>query len=444
MFQGEPFVDDGRLGHEGNIMSLTRRAIVRAGVGAAALTMPVVHGPWRFNSAFAQNKPIKVGLTCDASGQYAASGRDDLRGIRMAIDEVNARGGVLGRRIEWIAADTETNPETGSRVAERFVLQEDCAFLIGAVHSGVAHAITQVADRSGVIYLNTNSSAPSEARENCSRIKFVWDANGTNFAKAAVTSAIKMFGTRCLLLTNDYEWGRQASAATRTLMLANGGRITGELMVPPNTRDFTLYLRKIRDLKPDMVATAVGGDDFKALRDQVVKAKLDTKPAWISSQQDWPDIWGSPDSLFGVFGTTWYHKLKLPGVPEFVRKWQVANGDGPIPVPGNVSYNGYMATRELFNAIERAGSTNNIKIIYQLEGLKIPAKDRMQHFDAYMNPNTHQMQQTIYLARRNPKPSDPTDYFEIVSWAEPKTLEDPAAPDLCRLIPHEQVPMVDS
>ena len=73
-------------------------------------------------------------------------------------------------------------------------------------------------------------------------------------------------------------------------------------------------------------------------------------------------------------------------------------------MPGNVSYNGYMATRELLRAIERAGSTNNLKVIKALEGHKMPAADRMQHFDAYIDPATHQVQQTIYLARRNAKP----------------------------------------
>jgi branched-chain amino acid transport system substrate-binding protein len=57
-------------------MSLTRRAIMRAGAGAAALIAPAFHGRWRLNRAFAQSKPIKVGLTCDASGQYAASGQE--------------------------------------------------------------------------------------------------------------------------------------------------------------------------------------------------------------------------------------------------------------------------------------------------------------------------------------------------------------------------------
>jgi branched-chain amino acid transport system substrate-binding protein len=198
-------------------------------------------------------------------------------------------------------------------------------------------------------------------------------------------------------------------------------------------------------VKPDVVATAMGGDDNKALREQIAQLRLDEgRPAWINNQQDWPDVWGAPQTLFGVFGTTWYHKLSLPGVAEFVKKWQDANKDGPIPVPGNVSYNGYMATRELFRAIERAGSTNNVKIIQELEKLKVPALARMQHHDAYMNPDTHQMQQTVYLARKNRKPIDNTDHFEILSWAEPKAVEDDVAPAKCKLIPYDKVPTVDS
>jgi branched-chain amino acid transport system substrate-binding protein len=167
---------------------------------------------------------------------------------------------------------------------------------------------------------------------------------------------------------------------------------------------------------------------------------MDGKPAWINNQQDWPDIWGAPDTLFGVFGTTWYHLLPLPGVSAFVKRWQAAYKDSPIPVPGNVSYNGYMATRELLRAIERAGGTNNVKVIKELEGLKVSARDRMQHFDAHMNPNTHQMQQTIYLARRNMKLADKTDLFQIISWTDPKTAEDDAAPAKCKLAPYDKVP----
>ena len=431
---------------------MKKRQISRRGVLKGSLMASVIggtgsfFGPWKENQVWAQGaaKPIKLGLTCDASGQYGNSGQDDLRGIQMAINEFNAKGGVLGRNITWITADTETTPATGSRIAERFITREDCTILIGALHSGVANAITQVANKYGVIYLNTNSSAPSEAGENCSRVKFVWDGNGTNFSKASVKNAVDSIGKNWLLLTNDYVWGHTTSASTKAQVEGAGGKIIDNLLVPQNTRDFTAYLLKIQQAKPDVVATAVGGDDIKALREQVAQLKLDGRPAWINNQQDWPDVWGAPDSLFGVFGTTWYHKLPLPGVADFVKKWQAANKDGPIPLPGNVSYNGYMSTRELLRAIERAGSTNNVKIIKELENLKVSATERMQHFDAYMDPATHQMQQTIYLARRNAKPTDNTDLFEIISWTEPKAAADDAAPGKCKLIPYEQVPSVDS
>ena len=202
---------------------MKKRGISRRGVLKGSLMASVIggtgsfFGPWKENRVWAQGaaKPIKLGLTCDASGQYGNSGQDDLRGIHMAIDEVNAKGGVLGRKITWITADTETTPATGTRVAERFITREDCTILIGALHSGVANAITQVANKYGMIYLNTNSSAPSEAGENCSRVKFVWDGNGTNFSKAAVKNAVESIGKNWLLLTNDYVWGHTTSARPR-------------------------------------------------------------------------------------------------------------------------------------------------------------------------------------------------------------------------------------
>lgn len=417
---------------------LSRRAVVKSGLLATA----AFFGPWQHNRVLAQGakKPIKLGLTCDASGQYGNSGQDDLRGIRMAIDEFNAKGGVIGRKIEWITADTETNPATGTRVAERFISQDQCGFLIGALHSGVANAITQVANKYGTIYLNTNSSAPSEAGENCSRVKFVWDGNGTNFSKAAVKNAVDKIGKNWLLLTNDYVWGHTTSAATKAQVEGAGGQIIDNLLVPQNTRDFTSYLLKVQQAKPAVVAMAIGGDDMKALRQQISSLKLEDKVAWINNQQDWPDIWGAADTLFGVFGTTWYHKLNLPGVADFVKRWQAAYPKSPIPVPGNVSYNGYMATRELLRAIERAGTTNNVAVIKQLEGHKMSAADRMQHFDAYIDPVTHQVQQTIYLARRNAKPVDETDLYEVLSWADPKEALDDAAPGKCKLKPYADIP----
>ncbi len=424
---------------------LSRRGFL--GTTAATAGVAGVFGPWRWNRVYAASdqKPIKIGITSDSSGQYANEGASDRRGMLMAIAEANAKGGVLGRRIETMHIDTETTPATGSRVAERMITREDCGFLVGAVSSGVANAISQVAQKYGVVYLNTNSSSPTEAGENCNRVKFVWDGNGTNFAKAAVKNAINSFGPKWVLLTNDYVWGHNTSKVTRKLLTDAGGFVEEEIMVPQGTRDFSSALITIQQKAPDVVAAAVGGDDLKVMRQQVAQLGMGDKPAWINNQQDWPAVYGLPvDNLFGVFGTTWYYKLDLPGVAEFVRRYQAAYPDTAMRVPGNVFYNGYMATRELLRAIERAGSTNNIAIIKELEGLRMPAAERMQHHDAWIDPDNHQVQQTIYLATANLGTQDQDDLFKILSNSAPEDVADGEAITACKLESYADTPSFDA
>tara|TARA_R110002020_G_scaffold113518_12_gene261108 strand:- start:1990 stop:3279 length:1290 start_codon:yes stop_codon:yes gene_type:complete len=424
---------------------LTRRALL--GSAAAAGGATAFFGPWKYTRVYAaaSDKPIRIGITSDASGQYANSGASDRRGMLMAIAEANEKGGVLGRKIEHQHIDTETTAATGSRVAERLITREDCGFLVGAVSSGVANAISQVAQRYGVIYLNTNSSSPTESGENCHRVKFVWDGNGANFAQAAVKNSIDAYGGKVLLLTNDYVWGHDTARATRALVERYDGEIVDEILIPQGTRDFSAALLKIQQAKPDIVAAAVGGDDQIALRQQVAQLGMGQSMAWINNQQDWPDVYGLPlDNLFGVFGTTWYYGLDLPGVDEFVAKYQAMYPDTAMRVPGNVFYNGYMATRELLAAIERAGTTGNVAVIKELEGHVMPARERMQHHDAVIDPDTHQVQQTIYLATANDAPKVKDDMFKILTQSAPQDVRDAAADKACNLESYEDTPSFDA
>jgi branched-chain amino acid transport system substrate-binding protein len=420
-------------------MQRNRRKLLQMLAAGAAF-----YGPWKVNRVWAQSgqkKPLTIGLTMDASGQYGASGQMERLGAMLAIREFNEKGGVLGRPIEALHIDTETTPATGSRVAERMITRNEVSFLIGALHSGVANAISQVAQKYGCVYLNTNSSSPTESGRDCHRVKFVWDGNGTNFAHAIVKNAIRTFGPNWVLLTNDYVWGHNTSKATRGLLEANGGKVIDELLVPQNTRDFSSYLLKLQQIKPAVVAAAVGGDDIKALRQQVVQSKLDKSFGWINNQQDWPDVYGlGPDAVFGHFGTTWYYRLDLPGVKEFVAKYQKTFPGMAIRVPGNVYYNGYMATRELLRCVQDAGTTNNIAVIKKMEGRRMSAADRMQHYDAWINPDTHQCQQTIYMASYNDKPAEKDDIFKILSQADPKEVQDADAPKACKLESYAQTP----
>jgi len=423
--------------------TITRRGLLKgtalAGAGAAFF------GPWKHTRVYAaaSDKPIRIGLTHDASGQFANSGQAEKRGTILAIEEANARGGVLGRKLEYVWMDTETTPQTGTRVAERLITRENVHFLVGAIQSGTANAISQVAQKYGCIYFNTNSSSPTESGKNCHRVKFVWDGSGENFSRAAAANAINAFGKNWFFVYNDYVWGQNTNAATKSVALKCGAQVVDEVAVPVGTRDFSGILLKIQQAKPDVVAAAVGGDDFKVMRKQVSDMGLDRKPAWLNNQQDWPDVYGlGAEAAFGVFGTTWYHYLDLPGVPEFVQKYQARYPTTRIDVPGNVFYNGYVAMRELLRVVEETGGTDNMKIIKALEGRRMSAADRMQHHDAVIDASSHHVQQTVYLARGNGKPRDDSDYFEVLSWADPESVR-ADADSRCRLEAYADTPSYD-
>ena len=413
-------------------------------VGGAGVSIAGFLGPWQVRHAWAQTKtkkPVLIGLTTDDTGQYAVSGQDEQRGIQMAIGEQNQRGGILGRRIETIHADTCGDSTKASSVAQKMILEHEASFLLGAVHSGAANAISKVAQQYGCIYFNTNSSSPTESGKDCHRVKFVWDGNGTNFSTAMVRGAMTGFGRDWALITSDYVWGHNTAKVIRSIVEGNGGRIVEEMVVAQNAKDFTAQLKRIQQLKPGVIATAVGGEDVKTLRAQARSAHMDRSFAWINNQQDWPDVYGAgPNELFGIFGTNWYWSLGLAGVTEFNERYVKSNPGYRIKKPGNVFYNGYMATRELFRAIERTGSFNNLKLIRELETLKLAARDRMQHHDAWMNPNTHQLQQTIYMAAYNSRPKEPDDLFRILGQQRPEEVEDRDAAGACRMESYAATP----
>lgn len=254
-------------------------------------------------------------------------------------------------------------------------------------------------------------------------MKFVWDGSGENFARAAAKNAIDAFGKKWMCLYNDYVWGQNTNAATKKVAELYSADNLAEVAIPVGTRDFSAILLKIQQQKADVIAAAVGGDDFKVMRKKVTDMGLDSKPAWLNNQQDWPDIYGlGAEAAFGVFGTTWYHYLDLPGVKEFVARYQTRYPTTRINVPGNATYNGYVAMRELLRVIEEVGATDNTKIIKALEGWKMSAADRMQTHYAIIDPNSHHVQQAVYLARGNKAPRDKSDYFEIFYAADPESV----------------------
>ena len=394
--------------------------------------------------SLANSLPLVIGITTDDTGRYSNDGKAEYRGIMMAIDERNRVGGVLDREIQSIHIDTATDKDVARRAAIELMDNRGAGFLIGAMHSGLASVISDEAQKRGVIYLNTNSSSPAESGKNCHSTKFVWDANGQNFSAAIVYNAMRWMGNRWFLLTADYDWGHSTAAATRKLVENAGGIIVDEILVPEGTRDYETYLEKIAAADVNVVAAVIGGDDMKALQSQVQERDQDRNPAWLNNQQNWPDVrMRDGKGLFGIFGTTWYHGLNLPGVSNFVDRYKTKYPDNSVPLPGNVFYNGYMATKSLLQAIEDSGTTQNHAVIRTLEGLRVSALDRLQHNDGYINPTNHHFQQTIYMATANPSPVDVNDLYKIISHINPEEIGESDDQSECVLESFSETPVFE-
>ena len=123
---------------------------------------------------------------------------------------------------------------------------------------------------------------------------------------------------------------------------------------------FSAHLIKIENMKPDAVMTTVAGADLIAMIEQATEFGIDNKIPFCFTLRDYTDAWAiGLKGNFGVFGITWYHFLDVPGVKDFIDRFKKRWPKAPIPVPENVTYNGYMGARELLRAVERAGTTRS-------------------------------------------------------------------------------------
>lgn len=418
---------------------ISRRTFLQYSAAASVGTLTL--GKW--NLARGQTKkPILVGITSDASGTFADSGSAERRGMLMAIEEFNAKGGVLGRNIEYKHEDTETDPSAAARKAKRLIERERVDFLVGALSSGCANAISEVAQREGVVYFNTNSSSDSVTNENCHRTNFAWDGNNHMFSYALGPWVARNLGKKWYFLTHDYTWGKSGTENFRRILAAEGGQEVGEILIPLGTRDFSAQIIKIMAAKPDVVMLSVAGIDLSAATEQAHEFGADKKIHWCFILRDLPDLWAvGAEKNFGVFGITWHYTLDCPGVKEFTDRYKKRWPNAPIPIPGNVCYNGYIGMRELLRAVERAGTTRSHDVIKALEGWTF--SDSMKHHPSTVREWDHICMQTMYVARAKPKEKmkDVGDFYDIIGIIPPDEAVIPREKSKCKMESYKETPV---
>lgn len=363
--------------------------------------------------------PILLAHVAPSTGRFALHAESDRRGVEMAVEEFNAKGGVLGREVVLVSRDPSLDVDKAAKVAEELITRSHIGFMVGAINSGVAASMSAVCQKHGVIFINTNSSAPSESVENAHRTKFVFDANAANYNHTLLRYALdKPSSKRVLLLTEDDNWGRSSAAASRPFIADYGGTVVGEVVVPEAMADPAQVLRQVAAIPADVVAVNVSGDNQLRLFAQIDPETLG-RQSWVVGEVDWEELYPAPGTPRPLFGITWAWNFKTPGTAEFVERYRRRYARTTLDYPGHVTHAGYLATKALLSAIQAAGTTDNHAVIRQLEALRMPAAERMQDDDAVMDPISHHLQQSTYIATWRPIAGHPERGIIVLGHISP-------------------------
>jgi branched-chain amino acid transport system substrate-binding protein len=382
----------------------SRRTLLKASAafaGASTLGFPAI--------SYGQTEKIKIGHLTPLTGFLGALGAYAVLGMRMAEEEINKSGGIMGRQLEVMAEDS-VNPATAATKAQRLLEQDGALVLMGEVNSASALTIMQVADRNKKLFIQTGARSDALRGKNCNRYTFHTDIPNTvmvnTVGKALLRDNMvkdkKFFG-----LTADYIFGHDLLAAAKRFFAANQGNLIGDELIATDVTDFSPYLLKIRQAKPDVVCSNLAGNQVTTLIKQyaefglpypIVGFNLNTADAWAAGE----------GNLSGIWPTVWYHTLDLPASKTFVDNFTKKNGKPP----DNHAWIEYVAFKIMAQAMNETKSTDTDTLIgyFEKETEFDILKARKAHFRAW----DHQLVQEAYTFSPKPK-GEAKDKWDLIT-----------------------------
>jgi branched-chain amino acid transport system substrate-binding protein len=207
-------------------------------------------------AAYAQGKePIKIALVTSKSGGFATMGADVANGIKFAVDEANAKGGVDGRQIIVAEGDDESTPDAGRRVAEKLA-RDGHNLIIGPITSGISLAISQNLTRWDAAFIGTISKADKLTTDACNP-RFIRTNHSDAMDLAMINEWLKGIpGNNFAIMAADYVWGQDSAKSFEAAVTAQGKKVSLKLFVPLGTKDYAPYIQQLKGANVDAVWVA--------------------------------------------------------------------------------------------------------------------------------------------------------------------------------------------
>lgn len=375
------------------LKSLPRRSILKAGValaGASALGFPaIVH---------AQGDKIKIGHLTPRTGFLGALGEYSIMAVTLAVEEVNAAGGIMGRQIELIAEDS-VNPATASARAERMFKRDNVVAMLGEISSASALVIAQIAERNHRIFINSGSNSDDLRGKDCNKYMFHVEVANTTNVKACGQALMKqglVKGKKLYALTADYAFGHDLLRSAKRFLDENGGNLVGSELVGTDATDFSPYLLKIRQARPDVVVCNLAGNQTTNFIKQYAEFGLPYPIAGFNINS--ADAWAAGEANFaGTWPLTWHHDIDTPTSKAFVVAFTKKYGKPP----DNQAWGDYVALKTIAQAMEATKSTDTDKMIAYFE--KGAEFDILKGRKGYFRAWDHQLMQEMYTISPKPK-----------------------------------------
>jgi branched-chain amino acid transport system substrate-binding protein len=386
----------------------TRRTLLKgAAVAAAAQMVPP------FIITARGEVPLRIGMVDPLTGTYAAVAQNEVTGARLAVAQINAKGGILGRPIELMVEDSANDVGTGVQKARKLLERDQVTFLIGDVNSAIAQAIAQVANEKRVLHIvsggHTDTITGSDCKWNVYRVCNTTTMEANSIADLLFTK----YGKRWHFITPDYAFGHTLQQAAARDLQKLGGTITGNELTPLGTTDFSAYLIKARAANPDVLLVLPQGSDMVNCLKQIAQFGIEKQLHVAGLQQELESLEAMPpEARVGIWMFEWYWKQPgVPGVEKFVAEIRKVNG-GKVPTARH--WFGYTAVHTLAGIANKEKTLDSMKLAEALGGFELAADIKLQPNKCYYRKGDHQLMTSAFVGAALSKPAgDPEDLFRV-------------------------------
>src|SRR6266566_2433549 len=340
-------------------MTMTFRTLLVAAMVAAVLAGSL--------PSFAQ-APIKIGASLSLTGTYAKPGTYQKEGYDVCAEGVNGKGGLLGRKIEFVLYDDQSNPATGVKLYEKLITEDKVDAVMGPYSSPITEAVANVSEKYKKVMVSPLAATTSIFKKGRKYI-FMVISPAEVYLEGLIDMAAKRGLKTVAVVNEDTLFSKAAASGAVELAKKKGLQVVFTEAYPKGNTDFSALLTKVKALTPDVLAAATYFDDAVALTRQMRELDVNPKAYGVTVGGDLPEFYDTlKTNAEYVYGATqWEPVLPYPNNTEFFEAYKKEFGHEP-------SYHsaaGYAGCLIYAEAVKRAGTLDADRVREQLLKLEM-------------------------------------------------------------------------